>query len=239
MAHYSRALALCGTDAALWSNRAAAYLAKGWWVCCRHFCQNRGIALRVAAVAASCQVSAHVACHLPLPTWMPACRGEQALTDAEHALSLRPDWAKAWGRKAAALLQLGRVGAAAEAYQRGLQLEPGNAALREGLVQAQTAQRQQQRAAAAGSKHSASAVQAQSLKPALGAQLERSESYPASGHSRGNGSTSSSLTSPLPHSASTCLPGADSGGSGGNCESSTTASPVVSPHTSNNISGTN
>ena len=126
---------------------------------------------------------------------MPACRGEQALTDAEHALSLRPDWAKPGGRKAAALLQLGRVGAAAEAYQRGLQLEPGNAALREGLVQAQKAQRQQQRAAAAGSKQSASAVQAQSLKPALGAQLERSESYPASGHSRGNGSTRSSKSS--------------------------------------------
>lgn len=30
VAHYSRALELCPTDAALWSNRAAAYLAKGW-----------------------------------------------------------------------------------------------------------------------------------------------------------------------------------------------------------------
>ncbi len=28
--HYSRALGMCATDAALWSNRAAAYLAKGW-----------------------------------------------------------------------------------------------------------------------------------------------------------------------------------------------------------------
>ena len=30
VAHYSRALALSATDAALWSNRAAAYLARGW-----------------------------------------------------------------------------------------------------------------------------------------------------------------------------------------------------------------
>jgi Flp pilus assembly protein TadD len=30
VAHYSQALALCATDAVLWSNRAAAYLAKGW-----------------------------------------------------------------------------------------------------------------------------------------------------------------------------------------------------------------
>jgi Flp pilus assembly protein TadD len=30
VAHYSRAIQLCATDAALWSNRAAAYLAKGW-----------------------------------------------------------------------------------------------------------------------------------------------------------------------------------------------------------------
>ena len=51
------------------------------------------------------------------------------------------------------------------------------------------------------------------------------------------GSNSSSLTSPLPVSSSTCLPGADSGGSGGNCESSSTASPVVSPHNNHNISG--
>ena len=28
--HYTRAIGLCSTDAALWSNRAAAYLAKGW-----------------------------------------------------------------------------------------------------------------------------------------------------------------------------------------------------------------
>ena len=50
------------------------------------------------------------------------------------------------------------------------------------------------------------------------------------------GSTGSSLTSPLPNSSSTCLPGADSGGSGGNCETNSTASPVVSPH-NHNISG--
>lgn len=30
VAHYSRALQLRPSDAALWSNRAAAYLAKGW-----------------------------------------------------------------------------------------------------------------------------------------------------------------------------------------------------------------
>lgn len=30
VAHYSKAISLRGVDASLWSNRAAAYLAKGW-----------------------------------------------------------------------------------------------------------------------------------------------------------------------------------------------------------------
>ncbi len=45
-------------------------------------------------------------------------RYAQALHDAEHALSLRPEWGKAWGRKGAAHQQLRQYGQAAEAYCR-------------------------------------------------------------------------------------------------------------------------
>lgn len=88
-------------------------------------------------------------------SWPPVhpCRPQQALHDAEHALALRPDWPKAWGRKAAALLQLGQPAAAVEAYRKALELEQGqgevsggSAALREGLRQAQAALAKQHRA---------------------------------------------------------------------------------------------
>ena len=99
----------------------------------------------VAFVLASVSPSAQPPVH--------PCRPQQALHDAEHALALRPDWPKAWGRKAAALLQLGQPAAAAEAYQKALQLEQGqgeasggSGALREGLRQAQAALAKQHRA---------------------------------------------------------------------------------------------
>lgn len=50
-------------------------------------------------------------------------------------MALRPGWAKAYSRQGLALFLCERYQAAAEAYLSGLSLEPGNAALQEGLAQ--------------------------------------------------------------------------------------------------------
>mmetsp|Transcript_21462 Transcript_21462/g.53555 ORF Transcript_21462/g.53555 Transcript_21462/m.53555 type:complete len:470 (+) Transcript_21462:22-1431(+) len=50
----------------------------------------------------------------------------EALADAEKAISLRPDWSKGYSRKGAALYGLGRYLDALHAYDRGLEVEPGN-----------------------------------------------------------------------------------------------------------------
>ncbi|KAL4542144.1 hypothetical protein Ndes2526B_g06626 [Nannochloris sp. 'desiccata'] len=75
--HYTRAIDLHQTDATLWTNRAASYLAKGWHA--------------------------------------------QALHDAEHAVSLRPEWFRPWARKGAALLGLNKLEQALIAYQKALE----------------------------------------------------------------------------------------------------------------------
>mmetsp|Transcript_27895 Transcript_27895/g.83597 ORF Transcript_27895/g.83597 Transcript_27895/m.83597 type:complete len:408 (-) Transcript_27895:53-1276(-) len=63
-----------------------------------------------------------------------ACRAGQevfddALADADAALRLRPDWAKAHNRRATALYGIGNYVEAEAAVDAGLKLEPGNAAL--------------------------------------------------------------------------------------------------------------
>ncbi|XP_009469480.1 PREDICTED: stress-induced-phosphoprotein 1-like [Nipponia nippon] len=57
----------------------------------------------------------------------------RALADACRTLELRPDWAKGYSRKAAALEFLHRFEEAKAAYEEGLKHEPGNAQLKEGL----------------------------------------------------------------------------------------------------------
>lgn len=93
ISNYSKAIASRPSDAVLYSNRAAAYLAKGW--------------------------------------------PDQALLDAQRALSLRPDWSKAHGRKAAALHQLARYPEAIQSWNSGLQIDPKNEALLNGLKHSQ------------------------------------------------------------------------------------------------------
>eukprot|EP00053_Salpingoeca_punica_P016469 m.155734 g.155734 ORF g.155734 m.155734 type:complete len:590 (-) comp16969_c3_seq5:1128-2897(-) len=58
---------------------------------------------------------------------------QEALEDGEKTVHLRPDWAKGYGRKGDALFGLNRLEDARETYNAGLQLEPTNQKLKEGL----------------------------------------------------------------------------------------------------------
>jgi DnaJ family protein C protein 8 len=80
-----------------------------------------------------------------------------ALSDASASLRLQPGFARALGRKGAALLALGQPGPALGAYQAACKLEPDNQALRAGLDAAQAALARE-RAVAVESSASASAA---------------------------------------------------------------------------------
>jgi stress-induced-phosphoprotein 1 len=56
-----------------------------------------------------------------------------ALADADQCVTLKPNWSKGYGRKGAALHALHRFHDALDAYNKGLEVEPDSAALREGL----------------------------------------------------------------------------------------------------------
>jgi G3E family GTPase len=75
-------------------------------------------------------------------------RFEAALRDADAAVAVRPDWAKAHFRRGAALFGLRRFEEAVTAYDAGLALEPGNASLVQGRELAVATLRQAQAAAA-------------------------------------------------------------------------------------------
>ncbi|KAF9159559.1 Hsp90 cochaperone [Mortierella sp. AD011] len=64
---------------------------------------------------------------------------EKALEDGEKTVELKSDWAKGYGRKAAALFGLGRYPEANDVYEAGLKLEPTNALLQKGLQETQQA----------------------------------------------------------------------------------------------------
>jgi len=54
------------------------------------------------------------------------------------------DWGKGYGRKGAALVGLGQAGEGVKAYLAGLQVEPGNEFLKEGLREAKESIKQHQ-----------------------------------------------------------------------------------------------
>lgn len=80
-------------------------------------------------------------------------RHDAALADARKVVVLKPDWAKGYSRVAAALMGLKVYDQAEAAYKKGLQLEPRNAALREGLAMAQEKQRQESEQDARTGRH--------------------------------------------------------------------------------------
>ncbi|TAQ87478.1 hypothetical protein B7494_g4203 [Chlorociboria aeruginascens] len=64
---------------------------------------------------------------------------ENALKDADKVVELKPDWAKGWGRKGAAMHGLKDLIGALDAYEEGLKLDPNNAQNKTGLASVQRA----------------------------------------------------------------------------------------------------
>jgi stress-induced-phosphoprotein 1 len=58
---------------------------------------------------------------------------DEALEDANKTTEIKPDWAKGWGRKGAALHGQGDLVGAKDAYDEALKLEPTNAQAKSGL----------------------------------------------------------------------------------------------------------
>jgi stress-induced-phosphoprotein 1 len=59
---------------------------------------------------------------------------QHALEDANKVTELKPDWAKGWGRKGAAMHGLGDLVGAHDAYEEGLKLDPNNVQNKAGLA---------------------------------------------------------------------------------------------------------
>eukprot|EP01071_Lankesteria_metandrocarpae_P014768 Lankesteria_metandrocarpae@DN892_c0_g1_i2.p1 len=64
---------------------------------------------------------------------------QAALEDADHCIKLKSDWPKGYSRKGLALFKLGDLSSAAEAYEAGLEIEPNNKQLLDGLAETRRA----------------------------------------------------------------------------------------------------
>ena len=56
------------------------------------------------------------------------------MEDANKVTEIKPDWAKGWGRKGAALHGEGDLVGALDAYEEGLKLDPSNAQNKAGVA---------------------------------------------------------------------------------------------------------
>ncbi|PNY28295.1 Heat shock protein STI1, partial [Tolypocladium capitatum] len=66
-----------------------------------------------------------------------------ALADADKTTEIKPDWAKGWGRKGAALHGKGDLLGASDAYEEGLKHDANNAQLKSGLASVEKAMQQE------------------------------------------------------------------------------------------------
>ena len=71
--------------------------------------------------------------------YLNAGKKQEALADGEKCVEIKPDWAKGYSRKGAALHALGRYAEAAETYEAGLAVDGSNAALKSGLADVEAA----------------------------------------------------------------------------------------------------
>ncbi|KAH0195313.1 hypothetical protein KCU90_g27255, partial [Aureobasidium melanogenum] len=58
---------------------------------------------------------------------------QKALDDATKTTEIKPDWAKGWGRKGAALHGMGNLVDATDAFEKAVELDPNNAQAKSGL----------------------------------------------------------------------------------------------------------
>ena len=65
------------------------------------------------------------------------------MTDAEKTTQIKPDWAKGWGRKGAALHGKGDLLGANDAYEEGLKHDASNAQLKSGMASVEKAMQQE------------------------------------------------------------------------------------------------
>ncbi|OAQ63033.1 heat shock protein [Pochonia chlamydosporia 170] len=68
---------------------------------------------------------------------------DNALADADKTTQIKPDWAKGWGRKGAALHGKGDLLGANDAYEEGLKLDANNTQLKSGLASVEKAIKQE------------------------------------------------------------------------------------------------
>ncbi|KEG10080.1 stress-induced protein sti1 [Trypanosoma grayi] len=95
-----------------------------------HYTEAAGFFTQAIALDPSNHVlySNRSACHAALHQY------QNALQDAEKCISLKADWAKGYVRHGAALHGLRRYDEAAAAYEKGLAIEPTNAACTDGIA---------------------------------------------------------------------------------------------------------
>ena len=63
---------------------------------------------------------------------------EEALKDGEKTVSLKSDWGKGYSRKGAALAYLKRYPEAIATYEKGVEYDPNNQQLKDGLTECRT-----------------------------------------------------------------------------------------------------
>lgn len=71
---------------------------------------------------------------------------DKALKDAEKCIKLKPDWPKGYSRRGLAEFNLNRIDDAIVTYKKGLEFDPTNVALQEGLKQAELTRETSQQA---------------------------------------------------------------------------------------------
>lgn len=68
---------------------------------------------------------------------------QEALSDANKCIEIKPDWSKGYQRKAMAQQALGQMKEAIENYEKGVELDPSNAQCKQMLEQAEMQMAQQ------------------------------------------------------------------------------------------------